>query len=44
VDWPTTTLDLAQVHLEGFDAGPGLVGTLASVGATTPRVELRRET
>ena len=43
-DWPTTTLDLVQVHLEGFDAGPGLVGTLASLGTTPPRVRLRRET
>ena len=43
LSWPGTTLDLGQLHLESFDAGPGLVGTLAVLGATPPQLELRRE-
>jgi 4'-phosphopantetheinyl transferase len=36
--WPGTTFDLAQVHLVGFDAGPGMVGTIAVLSARTPCV------
>ncbi|WP_158250951.1 4'-phosphopantetheinyl transferase superfamily protein [Cryobacterium sp. Y82] len=41
--WPTSTLDLSRVHVVGFDAGPGLIGTLAVFSAETPEVELRRD-
>ncbi|WP_166784044.1 4'-phosphopantetheinyl transferase family protein [Cryobacterium suzukii] len=41
--WPTSTLDLNRVHVEGFDAGPGLIGTLTVLSAKSPRVELHRD-
>ncbi len=41
LSWPGATLDLGQVHLASFDAGPGLVGTLAVLGAQAPRIVLR---
>ena len=36
VAWTTATLDLAQVQVVGFDAGPGLVGTAAVLGPRAP--------
>ena len=39
--WPGATLELGQVHLASFEAGPGLVGTLAVLGAHAPRIALR---
>lgn len=41
LNWPGATLDLGQVQLTSFDAGPGLVGTLAVLGAQAPRIVLR---
>lgn len=41
--WPTATLDLTRVHLANFDAGPGLVGTVAVLSPTAPTIELRPE-
>ncbi|WP_104127582.1 4'-phosphopantetheinyl transferase superfamily protein [Cryobacterium sp. Y57] len=41
LDWPTATLDLARVHLANFDAGPGLIGTLAVLGGAAPRISVR---
>ncbi|MDJ0377085.1 4'-phosphopantetheinyl transferase superfamily protein [Cryobacterium sp. PH31-L1] len=38
--WPTATLDLAQVHVAGFDVGLGLVGTLAVLGPSAPSVSV----
>jgi len=37
LSWSTATLDPAQVRFVPFEAGPGLVGTLAVLGGT-PRV------
>ena len=41
LDWPGATLDLARLHLSSFDPGPGLVGTLAVLGAEAPRIKRR---
>ncbi|TFB93835.1 4'-phosphopantetheinyl transferase superfamily protein [Cryobacterium luteum] len=41
--WPGATLDLGQVYMANFDAGPGLVGTVAVLSSTAPTVKLRRE-
>ena len=40
LSWPTATLDLTQVHVVGFEAGPGLVGTLAVFGPAAPSVSV----
>ncbi|MDJ0338286.1 4'-phosphopantetheinyl transferase superfamily protein [Cryobacterium sp. PH31-O1] len=41
LSWPGAALDVDRVHLAGFDAGPGLVGMLAVLGAQGPRIVLR---
>jgi 4'-phosphopantetheinyl transferase len=41
LSWPSATFDLSQVHLTSFDAGPGLVGSVAGLGPTAPLIELR---
>jgi len=38
LSWPTATIDLTLVHLANFDAGSGLAGTLAILGAAAPHV------
>ncbi|WP_158251218.1 4'-phosphopantetheinyl transferase superfamily protein [Cryobacterium sp. Y11] len=38
--WPSASIDVSQVHLASFDAAPGLVGTVAVLGPTAPRIEL----
>ncbi|WP_159433875.1 4'-phosphopantetheinyl transferase family protein [Cryobacterium flavum] len=40
LSWPTATLDLSRVHVVGFDAGPGLVGTLALLGPRAPSLSM----
>ena len=44
LSWPGASLDLAQVHLASFDAGPGLVGTVAVLGQEAPRIVLLPQT
>jgi 4'-phosphopantetheinyl transferase len=44
LSWSGATLDLAQLHLSSFDAGPGLVGTVATLGPKTPRIVLLPQT
>ena len=41
LSWPGATLNLAQVQLTSFDAGPGLVGTVAALVPQTPRIVRR---
>ncbi|TFD10343.1 4'-phosphopantetheinyl transferase superfamily protein [Cryobacterium sp. TMT1-66-1] len=40
LSWPTATLDLSRVHVVGFHAGPGLVGTLALLGPRAPSLSM----
>ncbi|TFC72480.1 4'-phosphopantetheinyl transferase superfamily protein [Cryobacterium sp. TMS1-20-1] len=44
LSWPGASLDLADLHLAGFDAGPGLVGTVAILGPEAPRIVLLPQT
>ena len=40
LSWPGSSLDLSQVHLTSFDAGPGLVGTVATLGPKARQIVL----
>jgi 4'-phosphopantetheinyl transferase len=44
LSWPGASLDLADLHLADFDAGPGLVGTMAALGPEAPRIVLLPQT
>jgi len=40
LSWPGSSLNLSEVHLASFDAGPGLIGTVAALGLKAPRIVL----